>query len=385
MTERPAVMSFGDHLDELRKRLMLALIAPLPLAIVLFFFAEPIRTFLCRPLLRALRANHLPAQLQTLNPVETVLLDVKLAIILSLVISAPWILWQAWLFIAPGLYRHERRFVRFLLPASALLTLTGLSLLHFVLLPLMLTVLVGFGVPSGATGLPAPIPLPATATDGALAAPANGGAPGADAGAAGSANATPPTDADDVAARGGIRALAEHPAQYRPGDTWIKVPENLLCVAIAEAGKLEVLAVPLGRNVLIAQQYRLSEYIDFVLLTTAGIAIAFQMPLVILLLGWLDIVRLETLKRSRKYAMFICAVVAAVVTPSPDAVSMIVTLVPLYFLYELGVIALRFLPAWRVLGLDPPAGDRPRPRSAPPQPVTAAGSVPRGGSEHDGS
>lgn len=360
--DHASVMSFGDHLDELRKRVLLAIVAPLPLAVAIFFFAEPIRTFLCRPLISALRENHLPVQLQTLNPVETVLLDFKLAIILALVVSAPWILWQAWLFIAPGLYKHERRFVNFLLPASALLTILGLVLLHVVLLPLMLSVLVGFGV-AGNTGMPAAVPLP-TVDDPALVAPADG---------TGETRASGPT-------LGSLPVLAEHPTKVKSGDAWIKTPENLLCVAIAEGGAIEFLSTPLGRGTLIVQQYRLSEYIDFVLLTTAGIVIAFQMPLVILLLGWLDIVRMDTLKKNRKYALLICTIVAAVATPSPDAVSMLITLVPLYLLYEVGVVALRFLPAWRVLGLDPPtaAQERNRRQTAPPQPVPAAGSVARG-------
>ncbi|HMN95791.1 MAG TPA: twin-arginine translocase subunit TatC [Phycisphaerales bacterium] len=346
------VMSFGDHLDELRRRLILALVAPLPVAIAIFLVAEPIRRFLCRPLVEALRANRLPTQLQTLHPVETLMLDLKLAIILGLVVAGPWIFWQAWLFVAPGLYRHERRFVRFLLPASAVLMVSGLALLYFVILPLMLTMLVSFGVTKDGDELPRPRPIDA------LEARVEEATPPAD-------QAAPPNGLGPLL----IPTLAVHPAEPMPGQAWIKVPENLLCVALERDGMVEVLASTLGRGTLVVQQYRLSEYINFVLVMTAGVALGFQLPLVILLLGWLDILRLETLRSNRKYALMACAVIAAVITP-PDIVSMGLTLVPLYLLYELGVLLLAYLPAWRVLGLDPPR--------AAPAPVAAGGTVRRG-------
>ena len=75
-----------------------------------------------------------------------------------------------------------------------------------------------------------------------------------------------------------------------------------------------------------------------------GIAIAFQMPLVILLLGWLGLATPEWLKSKRKYALLICGVIAAVTTPA-DVISMIAMLIPLYALYELGIILVQFIPA----------------------------------------
>ena len=83
------------------------------------------------------------------------------------------------------------------------------------------------------------------------------------------------------------------------------------------------------------------------MLLILAISIAFQMPLVILLLGWVGIVRIETLRTKRKYALFICGVIGAVITP-PDALSMLMMLVPLYGLYELGIILLVLAPAQAV-------------------------------------
>lgn len=386
MTARQAnddmgVMSFGDHLEELRRRVLLALIVPLPLAMVIFIFAEPVRIALCKPLFDALRANALPVQLQALSPIETIVLDMKLALIGALVLSAPWILWQIWQFVRPGLYNHERRFVYLLLPGSAVLTVVGIALLYFAILPLVLAMLISFS--TGGEDIVIGERVASGTTENTDVRPAT------------------------------VPLRWAHPASPEVGETWIKMPEQVLCVAVPSRDtepdtvvlggsttvpEMHILSVPLTRATLIAQQYRLSEYINFVLVMTAGTAIAFQLPLVILLLGWLDIVRLETLRKHRRYAFFGCAIVAAVVTP-PDIMSMLLMWGPLYGLYELGMLLLRYLPAWRVAGLRPPvtaaAGVEPtasshQPRShaptaspsswdaPPPTPIRSERSVPRG-------
>lgn len=356
-------MPFGEHLDELRRRLILALVAPVPLFVLFFWFGEPIRNWMCMPLVRALQSNRLPVQLQTLSPVETVLTDLKLGLVLSLVVSAPWILWQAWCFIAPGLYRHERRFVQFLFPASAFLVASGVAMLYFLALPLLLTMLVSFGVSKGPMDIPPVVPLAPTPAPPSPDDPA-------------SMDQASPRVAPDEAPGPRIPALAEHPGSPIPGAIYLKVPENLLCLPMDVDGKVETLSVPLGRSTMLVQQYRLSEYIDFVLLMTAAVAVASQMPLVILLLGWLDVLRLETLRSHRKHALFICAVLAAILTPTADMITMVAALIPLYLLYELGVLLLWLLPPSRIAGARQ---DEPLPEVVP-----ATGTVPRG-SEHEGS
>jgi sec-independent protein translocase protein TatC len=237
--------------------------------------------------------------------------DIKLAFVTAIVLSAPWILWQAWKFIEPGLYEHERRFARLLIPGSIALVLAGIATLYWVLLPFSLQVLVAYGMDT-------PPPPPAWVA-----------AAGPDAGT------------------GGIPTVTESPAEVRPGQAWIKLPERTLCVAIDPGGGLpaEVLTVPLARGGgAYIQEYRLGEYISFVLLMMLGIAIAYQTPLVILLLGWVGIVRPETLSRNRRYALLIIAIVAAVVTPTSDLLSMSLMMVPLYLLYELGILLLKIAP-----------------------------------------
>ncbi len=138
-------MSFGDHLDELRRRVLLALVVPLPLSVVTFIFSDPIIEWLYAPLDRVLAGFDLPRRLQALGPAEVLVIKLKLSLITAAVLSSPWILWQVWLFVRPGLFEHERRFVYFLVPGSAVLTVTGLALMYYVMLPLMLRMLVLFG------------------------------------------------------------------------------------------------------------------------------------------------------------------------------------------------------------------------------------------------
>ena len=313
------VMSFGDHLEELRRRIILAVAVPIPLALVLFGFASTIREFLTVPALDAMAANGLPARLQALGPAEVLTTNIKLSIVGAIVLSAPWILWQAWKFIEPGLYREEKRFVHFLLPGSAVLTITGLAFLYWVMLPLMLQVLIAFGVPGpdDAFGIPEPGERIAEVAD----------------------------DGGPV-----FPVLSEAPERPAPGQAWVDPETRNLMIVVPVAGSddaFEILSSPLTRAGTISQEFRLGEYIGFVLTLALAIAVAFQMPLVILLLGWIGIVNPATLQRQRRYALLVCAVLGAILTPA-DVVSMILLFVPLYLLYEFGIVLLRFAPADRV-------------------------------------
>jgi sec-independent protein translocase protein TatC len=313
------MMSFGDHLEELRRRLVLAVAVPFPLAILLFFVASTIREILTQPALQAMTANGLPARMQALGPAEVLTTDLKLSLIGALVLSAPWILWQAWKFIEPGLYREEKRFVHVLIPGSAILTISGIAFLYWVMLPLMLQVLIAFGVPGpgDAFGIPDP--------GDRIAAIVSEGAPV-------------------------FPVLTEPPAQPAPGQVWIDAASRSLMVVVpvAEGGDaFEILSTPLSRAGTISQEFRLGEYIGFVMTLALAIVVAFQMPLVILLLGWIGLVERETLRRQRRHALLICAVLGAVLTPA-DVVSMVLLFIPLYVLYELGILLLAFAPADRV-------------------------------------
>jgi sec-independent protein translocase protein TatC len=315
------LMSFGDHLEELRKRLILAAIVPLPLSVLLFFFAASIRSILVLPALRAMEANGLPARLQALGPAEVLTTDLKLSFIFAAVISAPWILWQSWKFVEPGLYNQEKRFVYFLIPGSAILTAAGLALLYWVMLPLMLQVLISFGVPGPADAFG----IPDSGTR--IVESNNEGFPV-------------------------FPVLEEMPTNPAPGQAWIEPSTRTLVVVVPtsdDATTFELLSVPLSRAGTISQEFRLGEYIGFVLTLALAVTVAFQMPLVILLLGWAGIADRKFLTANRRYAVLICAILGAILTPA-DVVSMILLFIPLYLLYELGILLLLVAPADRVAG-----------------------------------
>ncbi len=306
-------MSFGDHLEELRRRVLLALIVPIPLMVILFPFTSTILQWITAPLIRVLKHYHLPETLQVLNPAEALLTQMKIAILGAIVLSLPWMLWQFWRFIQPGLYAQERRFVYFLVPGSAILTTLGISLFYFVMLPLVLFVLVGFG--SSMTIVPSPSTTPVPLVE----------------------LAEPPLQ---------IPSIIGQPDPLAEGMMWISPPSDLN-VVIRSGDELIILRSQLTSPTGVDQAFQLTAYVSFVLLLTFGMVIAFQTPLVILLLGWVGIVTPQLLRRYRKQSVMICAIVSMVITPA-DPWSMIAMLVPLYGLYELGIVLLVLAPAKKV-------------------------------------
>jgi len=94
-------------------------------------------------------------------------------------------------------------------------------------------------------------------------------------------------------------------------------------------------------NDIIQQQWTLDNYISFVTRALFWMGMIFQTPLVLFLLAKLDLVTAQQLSKYRKFAVLGCAIIAAVVTPTPDPVNMMIVMVPLYLLYEVGVILAR--------------------------------------------
>ena len=311
--KKPATMSIGDHIEDLRKRIIWSIIPPLPLAVLFFLLADPIVRWFLVPLYNVLDKHGLPAHVQVLSPPEFLMVEMKIAIGAAILLAGPWILYQLWKFVSPGLHEHERRFVYFLIPGSAILCVTGLSLMYYIMLPLILDFMVTL---AGGVSMPTEL---ITLGD----------------------SISPLT----------IPLLEELPEIAAVGDVWVKMPEGVLEVAVpsSDVAMLETLQLPMNRGSLISQQFQLSSYLGFVLLLMFAIGIAFQLPMVMLLLGWLGIVTPAWLRKNRKYALLILGIISAMITPQ-DAVSMLMMLVPLYLLYELGIALIVWVPAARVAG-----------------------------------
>lgn len=122
-------MPLLDHLIELRKRLIYALVAFFAVFFVTFYFAKPIFSFLMQP---AIQDGY---KVIVLDIFEFFFVTVKLSAFLALIVGFPLIAVQIWLFVAPGLYRHEKRaFVPFLV-ATPFMFYAGCALMYYVVLP----------------------------------------------------------------------------------------------------------------------------------------------------------------------------------------------------------------------------------------------------------
>jgi sec-independent protein translocase protein TatC len=137
-----------EHLVELRKRLIISILAFVLCFFVCFIFAKPIYAFLTQPLANALagQPNH---HLIYTALYETFFTYVKVGMFAGLCLSFPIVAAQIWMFIAPGLYKHERRaFLPFLLATPVLFTL-GAAFVYYVMLPYAIRFFVSYETPGG--------------------------------------------------------------------------------------------------------------------------------------------------------------------------------------------------------------------------------------------
>ena len=158
-----STMTFGEHLEELRSRLIYCIAGVLPLFVVAFIFGRRILDFLLTPVLAQLRELGQSASLQATGVLETFNTTLYIAFICAIVFGSPWVLYQLWRFIAPGLRSQERRYVSILLPMSATLVVIGVCFLYFIILPLALHFFIHYGTDLGRPAEPT-APLPAGVT-----------------------------------------------------------------------------------------------------------------------------------------------------------------------------------------------------------------------------
>lgn len=145
-------MPLLEHLIELRRRLIYSFIAFILAFLVCYHFSEDIFAFLVRPLAAALKDRENAHMIFTALH-EAFFTYLKVAFWAALFISFPVIASQVWMFVAPGLYRHERRaFLPFLM-ATPVLFLTGAALVYYVIFPLAWKFFLSFQSPSTETGL----------------------------------------------------------------------------------------------------------------------------------------------------------------------------------------------------------------------------------------
>lgn len=227
-------MSFFEHLIELRKRIINALIAVAAGALVGWFAAPRFVKVVAIPIKTALRKHGLSDNLVYTGPTDYLSLLIKLSIYLGIVMASPVILYQVWLFVAPALYKRERSAITGFLFSTVFLFLAGIAFAYFVALPHILDFLVSFQGP----------------------------------------------------------------------------------------------AVPL---------IKIDDYFDLVLLVIVALGLVFELPVLIFFLTLFGIVTPKFLIENTKYAVLVITVVAAIVTPTPDALTMLMVMGVMTLLYFVGV------------------------------------------------
>lgn len=125
-----------DHLLELRTRLLHSVLAVLVIFCSLIYFAQDIYQYVAQPLLAVMPAGTQMIATEVASPFFT---PFKLTIVLSIFISMPYILFQLWSFIAPGLYKNEKRLIAPLMFGSTLLFYGGIAFAYYVVFPVIFT------------------------------------------------------------------------------------------------------------------------------------------------------------------------------------------------------------------------------------------------------
>jgi sec-independent protein translocase protein TatC len=132
--------TFISHLLELRNRLLYALWGVAIVFAVAVFFADRLYQILAQPLIAVLPEG---ASMIATDPISPFLTPIKLSIAVSIVVAIPWILYQVWAFIAPGLYKNERRMVVPLIVSSTFLFYLGMAFAYFIVFPTAFKFLTG--------------------------------------------------------------------------------------------------------------------------------------------------------------------------------------------------------------------------------------------------
>jgi len=229
--------TFISHLIELRQRLVRTIFAVLAVCVCLLPWSREIYGLLAQPLLASLPKG---GQMIATDVIGPFLVPLKVTLLVGFVVVLPYVLYEAWAFVAPGLYAHEKSLVLPLVVASFLLFVAGMSFAYFLVFPVVFKFMASIA-PEGVAWM---------------------------------------TDID--------------------------------------------------------------KYFSFVLTTFIAFGVTFEVPVVVILLVRTGMVSIQKLKEARPYVIVGAFVVGAIFTP-PDILSQVMLAVPLWFLYEVGIVLSRFV------------------------------------------
>jgi sec-independent protein translocase protein TatC len=236
--QRMLRMSFMEHLEELRSRIIRALYGLAVAFVVSLVYAGKLWDIVSDPAVEALKHLHVdPPQLAQLTPMESFsIIWVKLPLLCSVFVASPWVVYQVWAFIAPGLYKKERRMAMPFVLITAGLFITGGLFAYFLAFRFGLEFLLGIGMSNN------------------------------------------------------VRPVVS-----------------------------------------------ITEYFDLFVNVTLGVALVFELPVLIFMLTLLRVLSPRFLIRHSRYAILIIVIVAAIITPTPDVFNLMLFAIPMCALYFVGV------------------------------------------------
>ncbi len=306
-----------EHLTELRQRLIRCVLAFIVGMVICFTVWEPVFNFLTDPICAALVDRAQQCDLILIKLQEGFFVAVRISVMGGLMLSFPYIAFQLWRFVAPGLYKTEKRaFLPFML-ASPFMFFLGAAFAFFVVIPLAFDFFLGFQQNAGfmdPAGEETSVHQPASvesAQQESTAVPDDGGTIGP---ATGTAPPVVPEAAESTAA---TTATGE-----TSGFSWPDLG----------AGTLPAAGVTFQGSV--------AEYLTLTIKFILAFGLCFQLPVLLTLMGKAGLVSAEGLARVRKYAVVGILVLAAVVTP-PDVITQVILFVVVYGLYEISIWLVR--------------------------------------------
>lgn len=312
-------MSFGDHLEELRRRVVLAIVGLILAATICFLFGDKIIEILTTPYCVAMEQLGFDPRMVQLNPLESFIEYFKITLKFGLVLSAPWVIYQLWLFVAKGLFPSEQRLIRTFAPASIFLFVLGSSFMVAIvlsgLLKFLITMSTWFPLPSHDNFLYR------------FYQPDDGQA----------VTATQPT-APPIE----VPLLGRDPEEPTEGQIWFNTKTQHLNLY----GDQQTYSTRLQRSdsrQFVQPFFSISEYLGFVVNLALAFGLGFQIPIVVVFLIAMRIIAAAAISKSRKYVVLGVFIAAAIITPTPDVGTMLLLAVPMLLLFEIGLIIGRMI------------------------------------------
>lgn len=316
-------MSIGEHLDELRSRVIRSLVAVVAACLLCIWPARWLLVHIvARPVVLALQRHGQPANLLATGPAETLVIYIKTVLFCGLLLAAPYVLHQIWGFVASGLYRREKEWVYRLIPVSVGLFFAGVVFMYVLVLLVSLNFLIGFS-----SWFPLPDVQPNVLErmllhEELVVAPASG-----------PAGLAPPT----------IPIVAVDPTRPPAGAIWLNLTQQLLKVQ-SDGGTFSLPIQRSEQRSMITTHFKIGEYLTFVLIMTLAFGLAFQIPLVVVFLVRSGIVRVQTFAKYRKAVILAIVILAGMIAP-PDLMSHLLLSGPMLVLFEAGLLWARWRPS----------------------------------------